>query len=96
MWIQRLTSAIKGEFPGRISIRVRFTFPSVRCKFGLVWFVWCSVVVNANSANLETVESGFECLRHLLPLKGRSGVHLFHYIDTIHAEYMVRKPRRGY
>lgn len=70
MWIKRLTSVIKGDFPGRISIRVRFTFPSVRCKFGLVWFVWRSVVVNANSVNLETVESGFECLRHLCHKRG--------------------------
>lgn len=53
-----------GNYGGysRTDIRVRFTFP--RFAASLVWYVWCSAVVNANSVNFETVENGFEFIRH--------------------------------
>jgi hypothetical protein len=76
-----------------MNIRVRSTFP--RFAASLVWFVWCSAVVSANPVNLETVENGFKCLHHYCHRRGETEIYLFHYIDPLHAEYIVGKLRRG-
>lgn len=85
-----------GNYGGfsRTDIRVRFTFPSVRCKFGLVCLLF-----GRSECKLSQPWNCWEWFRmfsSLLPQKGRSDVHLFQYIDTIHTEYMVRKLRTGY